>query len=91
MPIDTAKNSQCNSTSTITLDELEEGRQAVVSGVCCRNPALCKKLIAMGLVEGAQIERMCCAPLGDPIQYKTRGYKLSLRCLEARDVEVTLL
>lgn len=77
--------------ATCTLDELREGQLAVVTGVCCRNPALCKKLLSMGLVEGAQIERICCAPLGDPIQFKTRGYKLSLRCLEARDVEVTPL
>ncbi|MBX7143654.1 MAG: ferrous iron transport protein A [Oligoflexia bacterium] len=77
--------------NTCTLDVLQEGQRAIVSGVCCRNPALCKKLLSMGLVEGAQIERICCAPLGDPIQFKTRGYKLSLRCLEARDVEVTPL
>ena len=48
-------SSQLPNKDKITLAELEEGRQAVVSGVCCKNPALCKKLISMGLVEGAQI------------------------------------
>lgn len=75
----------------MTLDSLLEGQRAVVSGVCCGNPALCRKLLSMGIVAGTAIEKVCCAPLGDPAQFKALGYKISLRNSEAKSVQVTPL
>lgn len=72
-----------------TLDCLVEGQRAIVSGVCCGNPSLCRKLLSMGIVAGTSIEKVCCAPLGDPIQFKALGYKLSLRSSEAKSVQIT--
>jgi ferrous iron transport protein A len=43
----------------------------------------------MGLVEGEEIENLGTAPLGDPIEYLVKGYRLSLRQTEARRVTVT--
>ncbi len=73
----------------ITLDCLIEGQRAIVSGVCCGNPTLCRKLLSMGIVAGTAIEKVCSAPLGDPIQFRALGYKLSLRTSEAKSVQIT--
>lgn len=75
----------------LTLDCLLKGQRALVSGVCCGNPALCRKLLSMGIVAGTTIEKVCAAPLGDPIQFKALGYKISLRTSEAKSVQVTPL
>lgn len=80
-----------NKQDHITLDQLLEGQRAIVSGVCCGNPALCRKLLCMGLVAGTTIEKVCSAPLGDPIQFKALGYKISLRSSEAKSVQITTL
>jgi hypothetical protein len=42
----------------------------------------------MGVVPGAEIEVMRIAPLGDPVEYRVRGYRLSLRRSEAAHVVV---
>lgn len=75
----------------MTLDTLMNGQRAIVSGVCSGDPALCRKLLAMGIVAGTAIEKVCCAPLGDPAQFKALGYKISLRNSEAKSVHITPL
>jgi Fe2+ transport system protein FeoA len=45
----------------------------------------------MGLTRGAVIEVVKLSPLGDPVEYRLRGYHLSLRASEARTIEVELL
>jgi ferrous iron transport protein A len=42
----------------------------------------------MGLTPGIGIEVVRTSPLGDPIEYKVRGYSLSLRKSEAEMIEV---
>jgi len=42
----------------------------------------------MGLTDGEEVEHLGCAPLGDPIEFLIRGYRLSLRSTEARRVIV---
>ena len=42
----------------------------------------------MGLTRGTLIEVIGKAPLGDPIEYKFKGYNLSLRKEEANKVVV---
>jgi ferrous iron transport protein A len=42
----------------------------------------------MGLVEGAQVEVLGRAPLGDPLHLRLGDYELSLRCDEADLVDV---
>ena len=46
------------------------------------------RLMEMGLTEGEEIELLGFAPLGDPIEYQIRGYRLSLRKAEAHRVEI---
>lgn len=50
-----------------------------------------RRLLAMGLVTGTTVTLTAIAPLGDPLELTVRGYHLSLRKDEARQiiVEVT--
>lgn len=48
------------------------------------------RLMEMGIVPGAPVRVVKCAPLGDPIQIFVRNYHLALRREEARSVHVTL-
>ena len=49
-----------------------------------------QRLMEMGLVEGSVIEVLRLAPLGDPMEIRLQGYRLSLRKSEAELVEVEL-
>ena len=42
-------------------------------------PKLKKRLRELGLIEGTKIKFINKAPLGDPIQFKIRGYIISIR------------
>ena len=48
-----------------------------------------RRLLEMGFCNGAAVEVVRRAPLGDPIEFKLRGYHLSLREEQARHVTVT--
>ena len=49
------------------------------------------RLLEMGLVPGVEVRLLGTAPLGDPLEFELRGYRLSLRRTEAARVEVTPL
>ncbi len=49
------------------------------------------RLFEMGLTPGATVELVRIAPLGDPIDFKIRGYHLSLRRQEAEGIFVVPL
>jgi len=73
-----------------TLDSLrigERGRIVDIDG----DDAVSVRLLEMGLIEGEVIEVLALAPLGDPIEYLIRGYRLSLRKSEARRVQIVPL
>ena len=42
----------------------------------------------MGLTEGEEIRLIVFAPLGDPIEFEVRGYRVSLRSSEANRVTI---
>jgi len=50
--------------------------------------ALAQRLMEMGLLEGEEVEVLGVAPLGDPIEIRVAGYRLSLRRAEAARVSV---
>jgi ferrous iron transport protein A len=70
-----------------TLDQLRPGQRAVVRRVGGGGPVR-RRLMDMGIVNGVAIEVLRAAPLGDPMEYKVRGYHLSLRKSEACLIEV---
>jgi len=47
-----------------------------------------KRLLEMGFVKGTEIYVEKVAPLGDPMELVLKGYHLSLRREEAKDVHV---
>lgn len=46
------------------------------------------RLLEMGLTPGAEVVLVGAAPLGDPLEFEVRGYRLSLRRLEAARIEI---
>lgn len=48
-----------------------------------------RRLLEMGFCNGAQVEVVRRAPLGDPIEFRLRGYHLSLRDEQARHVKIS--
>ena len=50
-----------------------------------------KKLLAMGLTPGIEIDITRKAPFGGPLELSLRGFSLSLRRNEAQDIQVELV
>lgn len=46
------------------------------------------RMCEMGITPGVSMEMVGRAPLGDPLEFEVRGYRLSLRRSEAERVEV---
>ena len=69
----------------MTLEELRPGQRGTVTGFLAAAP---DRLLEMGLLPGTTVEVVRLAPLGDPIDLKVRGYHLSIRRREARQITV---
>ena len=72
---------------TCTLNKLGVGCQASVVGVG-GDADLRRRLLEMGFCNGVKVEVVRRAPLGDPTEFRLRGYHLSLRQEQARHVVV---
>jgi ferrous iron transport protein A len=83
------KSNSTKSGGITTLDRLDPGYRSRVIGIRASG-SLRKRMLAMGMVPGAEVEVIQTAPLGDPVEYRVKGYCLSLRRAEARLVEVTV-
>lgn len=70
-----------------TLDTLSKGQRARIVDVD-DDDAVSVRLMEMGLSDGEEIELLGFAPLGDPIEFLVRGYRISLRASEARRVRI---
>ncbi|WP_138207812.1 FeoA family protein [Haloimpatiens lingqiaonensis] len=72
------------------LDELSVGEKGKVVRIS-KESSVKRRLMDMGILPGTQLVMEGKAPMGDPIEIKLRGYKLTLRKSEASDilVEVT--
>lgn len=70
-----------------SLNELLPAQRGTVHGIS-GSGALRRRLLDMGIVPGAEIEVVRVAPLGDPVEYLVKGYRLSLRRREAANVLV---
>jgi len=71
------------------LSQLHKGQSARI--VTLRGgSAFLHRLAEMGFVKGQQIEVTKNAPLRDPIEYKIMGYQVSLRRIEAAQIEVSM-
>ena len=50
-----------------------------------------QRLMEMGVTPGAQVRYVGAAPLGDPLEYELRGYRLCMRRTEAEQIQVETL
>jgi Fe2+ transport system protein FeoA len=71
----------------IPLHELGVGQRGVVVRVGGKGPAR-RRMMDMGVVPGTEVKVVRVAPLGDPVEFELKGYSLSLRKSEARDITV---
>ena len=69
------------------MDKLPLGQDAVITAVGGEG-ALRGRLLDMGLIPKTTVRVEKVAPLGDPIELRVRGYALSLRKEDARNIEV---
>ncbi len=67
--------------------DLEVGQSANVVRVA-GSDEVSRRLLEMGVTPGVEIRRLGTAPLGDPLEFELRGYRLSLRKSEAQHVEI---
>ena len=71
-----------------TLDRIFPPGTCHVVAVPARGPVR-QRLLALGFVPGVIIEAVRAAPLGDPVEYRVKGYCISLRKEDARLIAVT--
>ena len=71
----------------MTLNELPVGKAAVITKVGGAG-ALCCRLLDMGLIPKTKIVITKVAPMGDPIELRLRGYTLTIRIEDAKNIEV---
>jgi ferrous iron transport protein A len=69
------------------LRELRPGVRGKVAKVAGMG-SVRSRLLDMGVVRGAEIEMERVAPLGDPVEVRIKGYRLSLRKEEAANIYV---
>ncbi len=71
----------------MTLADLQVGQSAIILDVV-GDDAVAQRLMEMGLTDGESIRLIGFAPMGDPIEFSVRGYRLTLRRTEATRVQV---
>ena len=62
---------------SMTLDALEQGKDAIIASVECGEASLRKHILDMGLTPGTEVTFVKCAPMGDPMEVRLRGYELT--------------
>ncbi len=71
----------------MTLDELKPGQSAVITAVGGEGALRCR-LLDMGLIPKTKVTVRKVAPLGDPIELHLRGYELTIRLDDAKEISV---
>lgn len=71
----------------MTLDRLKIGETAVIKTVGGEG-ALRLRLLDMGLIPRTKVKMLKRAPMGDPLDIIVRGYELTLREEDAKNIEI---
>ena len=69
----------------MTLDKLRSGHTAELVDIQA-GPSLRGRLMELGLTPGTRVSILRVAPLGDPIELHTRGFRLTLRKSDAAGI-----
>ena len=73
----------------LSLADLAPGSAARVAEVDPKSP-IGRRLLDLGFVPGTAVQVVRRAPLGDPVEYELRGYRVCLRRSEALRIRVEL-
>lgn len=73
----------------MTLDRLSPGRRGRILAIL-GEPGLIQRLYELGLMEGHDVEVVAIAPLGDPLEIRSGGLRLSLRKAEAAGIQLAV-
>ena len=71
----------------MTLNQLPIGKAAIITNVGGEGARRCR-LLDMGLIPKTKITVTKVAPMGDPIELRLRGYTLTIRVEDARNITV---
>jgi Fe2+ transport system protein FeoA len=74
--------------SKVSLNSLAPGEHCVIDRIESTTMSVSQRLLEMGLTKGTSVEMIRFAPMGDPIEISVRGYRLSLRRVEAESIIV---
>ncbi len=69
------------------LSDMQPGEKGIILSVSGDNTVQ-RRIRDMGIVRGTEIEVVRRAPFGDPVEFRLKGYNLSLRREEAACVSV---
>lgn len=72
----------------LRLSQMQCGAKGRVVGYDNASKSYLRRLLAMGLVPGAEFTVVRRAPLGDPVEISVLGFLLSLRADEAAGVRI---
>lgn len=70
-----------------TLDKVKIGDSAVISAVRCTG-GIRRRLLDMGLTPKTKVLVRKAAPMGDPVELFLRGYELTIRLDDAKNILV---
>lgn len=70
-----------------TLKDLKPGQSGTVLSIIGKGP-IKRRILDMGVTKGIEVYVEKVAPLGDPIEIKVRGYNLTLRKNEAKNISI---
>jgi Fe2+ transport system protein FeoA len=73
----------------MTLDQLPLQKEAMIIKTGGEGP-LRLRLLDMGLIRGTRVTVMKMAPMGDPMEIRLRGYSLTLRREDARNIQIQI-
>lgn len=71
----------------ISLAQLSLGQSAKVIQLS-KSGEIAQRLMEMGVTPGVVMRLIGSAPLGDPLEYELRGYRLCMRRTEAEQIQV---
>ena len=71
-----------------TLDEIKKGETVEVVSIKSSNTELRSHILNMGLTPGVEVTLIKKAPLGDPLEFRLRGYELALQKKDAAKIVV---
>jgi len=73
------------------LSDLKKGDRGEVVSINNSSDSLKRRMLDMGITNGAEVMIKKIAPLGDPVCIELRGYELCLRKSDLSSVEVNKL